>query len=90
MQFVKEAATPKLLLPPASAEKEVGARGGVHLEHLAGSAVTNSTGEQVVGREPVDLGHQRAEAAAERVAGDPRGRDDAARDGQAVLARRRR
>ena len=68
---------------PAQRPEEVGMRVGVDLEHLAVGR-HELGGEQVVSGEPV-LGHQPAEAAAERVAGDPGRRDRASRDGQSVL-----
>jgi len=75
---VNAVATPKLPPPPRSAQKRSGCE----------SASTWRTSpsadpEQVVGGEAV-LGHQPAETAAEREAGDPGRRDDAAGHREAV------
>ena len=79
---MKEVATPKLPPPPRSAQKRSGVRFRVDLQHFpVGSDELDA--EHVVGGEAV-LGHQPAEAAAERVTGDPRRGDGAARYGQPV------
>ena len=59
-----------------------------HFAHLAGG-VDELDGQQVVGGQAV-LGHQPAEAAAERQPGDSGRGDRTAGDGEAVLARLRR
>ena len=67
----------------AQRPEEVGVRLGTDVEHLAVGR-DELDAEEVVGGEAV-LRHQPAEPAAERVAGDPRRRDRAARDGETML-----
>ena len=77
---------PKLPPPPRSAQNRSGSDASV-TSSTSPVGVDELDGEQVVGGEAV-LGHQPAEAAAEREAGDAGRGDRAAGDGEAVLARR--